>query len=113
MIRPHLINAQQMHRDYPDTFDVPTKDELRKIDIHQYVKVSNGKERFWVQICDKLTRGYFRGVVMNRLIFFTNYTIGDVIQFHERHIYNILDSVPNLTSTRESAAQTLSGFIRS
>lgn len=95
MIRPHLINAQQMHQEYPDSFDVPTKEDLRSITVNDYVKISNGQERFWIQICEKCTRGYLRGIVMNRLIFHTNYTIGDIIQIHERHVYDILRERPS------------------
>lgn len=83
-----------MHRENPDTFEVPTLDQLRALGVNNYVKVCNGKERFWVQICEKMTRGYYRGIVMNRLVFHTNYILGDLIQFHERHIYDILDSMP-------------------
>lgn len=79
-----------MHQENPDTFEVPSSDEIKRVVVGDYVKVSNGKERFWVQIIEKLTRGFFRGIVMNRLIIKTNYILGDTIQIHSRHIYDIL-----------------------
>jgi len=88
--RPHFIDAQQMNQEYPDTFDVPNDDMIRNLDMGDMVKVSNGRERFWIEIAEKKTRGYFDGVVMNRLIFNKYYTLGSLVRFHTRHIYKIL-----------------------
>jgi hypothetical protein len=88
-IRPHFVNAQEMHEENPDTFEVPSEEELAALHAGNTIKVSNGRERFWIEIVEKRTRGYFIGIVMNKLLFYTNYTLGDLVQFHKRHIYSI------------------------
>ena len=48
LICSKLINAKEMSRKSPDTFEwIDYSDELM---IGSYVKISNGKERFWVAI---------------------------------------------------------------
>lgn len=80
-----------MHQENPDTFDVPSANHLKLIQPGKYVKVSNGKERFWIEVIEKKTRGYYTGIIMNKLLFYTSYTLGDLVQFHRRHVYDILD----------------------
>lgn len=82
LVRPHFLNVENQE-------GVPSKKEITNLVSGDYVKVCNENERFWVQIVEKKTRGYFVGIVMNKLVFYTTYTIGDLVQFHSRHIYAI------------------------
>ena len=44
-----LINAKQMHQENPERFD--WEDFSGEIKIGNYLKICNGKERFWVSVC--------------------------------------------------------------
>ena len=81
------VDVKKMHSNYPDTFDIPTQDELDNIKINDSVKISNGFERFWAQIIQVNTL-YLLGKVDNELI--TNeYKLGDIIMFERHNIYDI------------------------
>ena len=88
VLRPHLLDAKGRGEHTP-----PTDEELIKVERGDFVKVCNGVERFWVQILEKKERGYFEGIVMNKLISKNLYTLGTVIQFHSRHVYEIQYSI--------------------
>ena len=50
MKTPILINADEMHRQHPDTFHRPSDQDLRAIDAGSLVKVCGNGERFWVEV---------------------------------------------------------------
>jgi len=84
----NFIDAQQMQKDHPDTFEAPTDAELEKLKIGDIVKVCHNDERFWVVIIniegDKITAN-----VDNELICNQPFNNGDNIEFEKKHIYNI------------------------
>lgn len=60
-----------------------------KLKINDLVKVSNGKERFWVKI-KKITDKYISGEVVNHLVDVDKkYDYGDVIKFEKNKIIDI------------------------
>ena len=81
-----FIDAQEMHKQHPDTFEVPFKSELDAIKEGSTVKVCNGKERFWTQVTDvdgdKLT-----ATVDNNLIDSDGINLGDTIHFEKKNVY--------------------------
>ena len=80
LFKPRLLNA-----------DTPIETCVKEGDV---VQVYNGKNTIWTCIVDVKTRGYFDGVVSSRLPLKENsYAFGDMIRFHRRHIYNILETV--------------------
>ena len=47
-----FIDAQEMEKLHPDTFEAPLQSRLDEIIIHDTVKICNGQERFWVIITE-------------------------------------------------------------
>lgn len=81
------VNANEMNSKYPNTFDIPTQSELENITIGDTVKISNGFERFWVEV-KEINKLYLIGRVDNELI--TNeYGLNDYVMFEKRNIYDI------------------------
>jgi hypothetical protein len=46
------LDAQQMHHEHPDSFDVPTTEELRALKAGDFIKIADRKqtERFWLRV---------------------------------------------------------------
>lgn len=90
MKKHRFVNAQRMGIKHPETFHVPTKDELNAIKVGSIVKVSTGNERFWTNVTEvkgqKIT-----ATVDNDLVMSANSDIpyGTVINFKKEHIYDI------------------------
>jgi molybdopterin converting factor small subunit len=86
-----FVDAQEMNRQHPDTFDVPTAEELKALRPGMYVKVCACNERFWVLVTGRDETGIV-GIVNNDLVS-TDHGLkdGDVVHFQERHIYSILE----------------------
>ena len=77
--RPRLVDSESR---------IPR--EIQKtIELGTLCSLHNGTESFWVEVCEILTRDYFKGVVSSRLAQFTSFVKGDVIQFHARHVFGI------------------------
>lgn len=45
-----MVDAQQMHRTYPDTFEVPTREELDGLTPGALVKICDNEQRFWTRV---------------------------------------------------------------
>lgn len=81
------VDANEMNSKYPNTFDFPTQDELENITIGDTVKISNGLERFWVEL-KEVKKLYLIGRIDNELI--TNeYNFNDYVMFEKKNIYDI------------------------
>lgn len=85
-----FINAQQMQKDHPDSFEAPSLIELAELDKGTFVKVCTGGERFWTEIKeiadDKVT-----AVINNNLVCTDVHGLqhGDEIKFTLDNIYDI------------------------
>jgi hypothetical protein len=95
-----------MRRLYPEIFEMPSDEELKKLAVGDYVQVcaavrpliqdSEGKqvsgERFWAHILAIWTDGAFIAEVGNKLVYsrYHGIYLGDRIIFHTRHVYNIM-----------------------
>ena len=55
-----------------DDIEQPSQEELSNMEIGYSVKISNSKERFWVEI-NKITNHYILGRIDNNLTFNENY----------------------------------------
>jgi hypothetical protein len=62
-----LINASFFNKKYPLSFSIPSKKQLSKLKRGSIVKVSNGKERFWVEIT-RIFKNEIFGKLRNDLI---------------------------------------------
>jgi len=85
-----FVDAQEMAKLYPATFEAPDQPELDDLQAGQNVKVCIGDERFWVMV-GKVTGDVIEGMVDNYLINTDIHCLkyGDVIQFEKRHVYSI------------------------
>jgi hypothetical protein len=45
-----FVNAQQMAKDHPNTFEAPLQKDLDAIKVGSYVKICVEPERFWVKV---------------------------------------------------------------
>jgi hypothetical protein len=82
-----LVNAQEMARQHPDTFEVPSRAALSELREGDLVKVSNNAERFWLQIVAR-HGNVFVGRVDN-LLLFGRVNYGDHIEFQACNVYDI------------------------
>lgn len=87
-----FVDAQEMAKIHPATFEAPTAEELDKIEEGKFVKVCNNHERFWVKVV-KIDGDYITGDVSNNLFGGDEYgyDFGDKIEFEKRHVYSILE----------------------
>ena len=86
-----FVDAQQMHKEHPDTFDVPSQDELDNLKIDDSVKVcANHAERFWVTITE-INGEKITGLIDNDLLYTNTHGLKfqDIITFFKCHIYDI------------------------
>lgn len=87
-----LVDAQEMHRQHPDTFEVPSAHELATIKPGDYVKVCRGNERFWCRV-DGAAGKYLISTVDTPLVNEENADInipGLRVRIEHRHIYSIM-----------------------
>ena len=83
-----FVNAQEMSKKYPETFEAPLKAELDSLKKGKIVKVCYNDERFWVVI-SKVGKKVISGTVNNGLICNQPFNYGDEIEFKKQHIYSI------------------------
>lgn len=90
MKTPTLVNAQEMAKSNPKTFDAPSLRELNAIKKGTSVKICAGKERFWVSVLS-VKGGSIQGKVDNNLISTNEHGLkfGDDILFGKENIYSI------------------------
>ena len=84
-----FVNAQQMARENPETFEAPSKTELDNIKPGQPVKVSLNKERFWVLVT-KVDGDNITGTIDNNLLR-NNLKYGDIVTFTKDNVFAIMD----------------------
>lgn len=87
-VRP--VNAQELAEKYPDSFEVPTQQELSQVGETSLVKVCYGNERFWTKVI-KREGNLITAEIDNGLICEETHGLnyGDVVQFGTENIYNI------------------------
>lgn len=91
MKKATFVDAQEMSKLHPDTFEAPSIEELETIKPNSIVKVcANNKERFWV-IVQSVDGQKISGEVNNVLMRTATHGLmcGDIIQFDARHVYQI------------------------
>ena len=84
------VNVKIINDHNPETFEIPTINELQDIKVGYNVKISNGIERFWV-IIQEINKYYLIGKIDNKLFNNTNYDYGDLVMFEKHNIYDIHD----------------------
>jgi hypothetical protein len=82
-------DAQQIAKSNPNDFQVPSVDQLNNIKPQDTVKISNGKERFFVTVKKIYKNGNIVGFVNNILYCNSSYNYDDLVMFKKQNIYNI------------------------
>lgn len=83
-----FVNAQEMAKKHPDTFEVPSLEELNNIKKGDTVKVCENGERFWVNITH-IEGDSIKGIVDNNLVCYHSFNFRDTIDFKKENIYSI------------------------
>lgn len=83
-----LTDAQRMHREHPDTFYAPSREELALIKPGDFVKVCWRHERFWVEVEGGLDK-YLIGTVANEWLV-SGFAFGALYRFERRRVYSIM-----------------------
>jgi len=86
-----LVNAQWMARRFPETFEIPSQEELDKLVKGDIVKIcyydETGSERFWVKITD-VDGDKIQGTCDNNLIN-SKIPAGGLIEFKKVNVLSI------------------------
>ena len=101
-ISAQLVNAQELHLQHPESFEIPCPDELKALAPYDFVKICNGKERFWVKITDVDVLGNnLTGIIDNKLIDeYIEYNYGDMVSFRKCHVYTIKEDIRKLIKAK-------------
>ena len=84
------VNVKIINQHNPESFEIPTTNELDDIKLGYSVKISNGMERFWVEIVEKKDL-YLIGRIDNKLVYCQNYDYGNYVMFEKHNIIDIHD----------------------
>lgn len=88
----NIIDAQQLHHEFPQTFEIPSRDKLAALSKGDLVKICVDNERFYVRV-ESVEDEKVIGIIYSDLIQ-TQYhglKANDPIEFEKRHIYKIND----------------------
>ncbi|MFA5152871.1 MAG: hypothetical protein WC554_09950 [Clostridia bacterium] len=83
----NLINAKEMSILRSDTFDYYT-DEILLLKIGDFVKISTGKERFWVEV-ESIDKDKLIGRIDNDLVTINEPKYDDLIEFTKENIFQV------------------------
>lgn len=85
-----FMDAQQLHREFPETFKVPSQEAFNKLAKGDLVKICAGGERFWVRVetieGDKVTGHIYSDLGLTER---HGMKAQDHIEFEKKHIYMI------------------------
>jgi len=86
------VDAQEMHKAHPTSFEVPDEDELAAIAKGMFIKVGaisfHGHERFWLEV-DEVKGDTIVGVVSNPLTE-VPLDVGELVEVERRHVHAIM-----------------------
>lgn len=100
-------NAQELRKQYPDSFYAPGQQDLERILPGDFVKVCAYRERFWVEVKD-VADGLITGRIDNHLIT-RALRFDEIISFKPEHVYNIIKQAARNTQAGDSKLQNKSG----
>lgn len=90
------MDAQKVHRLHPETFEVPTQEELNTIRAGDHVKLCfNNKERMWVEVVGITDTGVISGIVDNKPVCEGSPKYKHPVVFCRENVYNILKAQEN------------------
>lgn len=84
-----FVDAQEMHKKHPQTFDAPSREDLTDLKLGDIVKMcANEKERFWT-IITAIKGNKITASADNKLVHNFGFNLGDIIEFEKKNIYDI------------------------
>ncbi len=88
-----FVDAQEMAKQHPATFEVPHQKELDEIRCDDFVKICAASERFWVRVTS-VTGDHIEGIVDNVLICSDEHNLffGQKVRFFKHHVYTIMET---------------------
>jgi hypothetical protein len=87
-----ILDAQQMHKDHPTTFYIPSQEDLDKIRVGSVVKICVSNERFWTIVAnvdgDKIT-----ATVDNDLVGTDEHglKLEDIVEYEKKNVMCIFE----------------------
>ena len=84
-----FLDAQQSHKDHPDTFWAPSQELLDSLGEGNWVKICDNQERFWVAV-QKVDGEKIIGRVDNDLVHEHSFKCDDIIEFEKRHVMQVI-----------------------
>ena len=110
-----LINAEDMNRQYPDSFYIEPDLARCSVEVEGVVKIClqghNGGERFWVTVVSKTQppdKLMYTGMVSNLLLEAPGHglQLGELIEFGKQHIFEIHVLDPKVKVVKEPETVT-------
>jgi hypothetical protein len=90
-----FLDAQQGHNKNPNTFWIPSQEEINNLRVGNYVKICENKERFWVELTlVDLDGGKLVGRVDNDLVHSHSFKYNDIIKFEKKNVMGIMTAPP-------------------
>jgi len=86
----NFINGQEMNKQNPDTFHIPSQEELDTLKEGVFIKVGHNAERFWAEITSIEDSGSIYARVDNDLLNEHPFKCDDKILVENKHILDIL-----------------------
>ena len=86
-----FVNAIKMHEENPNTFEIPTQEDLKKLKVGTSCKICALRERFWVNVTEIKDDGTIIGYIDNDLLFSDEHGLyaDDVVSFRVENIYDL------------------------
>lgn len=84
---PDLVDAKSRAKAHPETFDVPSDADLRKLGPGDLVKVARNGERFWVTVTG-FEKRRIHGEVANELGENDDLPFGTSIYLQKKNVYS-------------------------
>lgn len=89
-----LLDAKERNKKYPDTFHIPSNDDLSYLRSGDYAKLcfeeeGNAPERMWVKVMS-VSGDNFQGMLDNEPIGLETIKYGDIVLFNSRHILDTM-----------------------
>jgi uncharacterized protein YegJ (DUF2314 family) len=90
-----ILDGIKQHKDFPDTFDIPSKDDIASVRKGDFVKVcfhhqdadgEIGGERLWVEVeTNDIRSQKIVGTIGNDPVFMPHLKFGDTVVLDYRH----------------------------
>lgn len=86
----HILDYQHLHSELPETFPIPSQEELHKIVPGDLVKICVEPERFWVRV-ETVQDNKVTGHIYSDMIHTATHGLraNDPIEFEKKNIYRI------------------------